>query len=197
MPSATRSIETLEGCMTERLSEGTVVWITGLSGAGKTTLARTLGPMLKAHGSQVLLLDGDELRAIFGEAHVSAHSYGRQARLEVAMRYARLCQMLSRQGALVVIATISLFEEVHEWNRAHLSRYFEVYVKTPVDELRRRDPKGIYKRFDSGEISCVAGLDLPVDEPASPDSIVDFVPGQSVTEVARALLHRLTERKLI
>lgn len=173
------------------------MWITGLSGAGKTTLACSLVPMLKANGSPVLLLDGDELRAIFGDTHVSANSYERQARLEVAMRYARLCRMLSKQGVIVVIATISLFEEIHSWNRAHFPRYFEVYVKTPVDELRRRDPKGIYRRFDACELSCVAGLDLPVDEPTSPDWIIDFVPGQSVNEVAEALLHRLIERKLV
>jgi adenylylsulfate kinase len=74
----------------------------------------------------------------------------------------------------VVTATISLFNEIHEWNRATLPGYFEVYLKVPIDELRRRDPKGIYRRFDAGELTHVAGLDLPIDEPEAADWVVEL-----------------------
>jgi len=91
----------------------------------------------------------------------------------------------------VVIATISLFREVHEWNRANLPGYFEVYLKVPVEELRRRDPKGIYHRFDAGELTHVAGLDLPIDEPEAADWTVEFVPERPVGVLAEIFLNLL------
>ena len=90
----------------------------------------------------------------------------------------------------MVIATISLFREVHAWNRAHLPGYFEVYLKVPLDELRRRDPKGIYRRFDACELTHVAGLDLPIDEPDTADWVVEFVPGRSVTTLREEFFTR-------
>ncbi len=96
----------------------------------------------------------------------------------------------------MVIATISLFKEVHAWNRQNLPGYFEVYLKVPVDELRRRDPKGIYRRFDAGELQDVAGLDLPIDEPEAADLIVEFESGQTVNAVMEKLINQLTEKML-
>ncbi len=170
-----------------------VIWITGLSGAGKSTLARELTFNLRAAGKTVLMLDGDELRAVFGS--INSHNYGREGRLALAMQYAHLCQVIATQGLTVVIATISLFREVHAWNRANLPGYFEVYIKVPVEELRRRDPKGIYRRFDAGELTHVAGLDLPIDEPEAADWIVKFMPERPATMIAKELSEILTTRK--
>ena len=66
-----------------------------------------------------------------------------------------------------------MFREVHTWNRTHLPGYFEAYLKVPIEELRRRDSKGIYSRFDAGKLKNVAGLDLNVDEPEEPDFEVE------------------------
>lgn len=167
-----------------------VIWITGLSGAGKSTLAQQVVTRLRASGESVVMLDGDELREVFGAVAANAQNHGRPARLLLAMQYAHLCRVIAAQGLTVVIATISLFREVHAWNRANLPGYFEVYLKVPVDELRRRDPKGIYRRFDAGELTDVAGLDLPIDEPEAADWVVEFEPGLSVTILAENLLNR-------
>ena len=137
---------------------GRVIWITGLSGAGKSTLAHELVARLRASGDVVVILDGDELREVFGAVSVNLKYHSREARLALAIQYAHMCRILAQQGLTVVIATISLFKKVHVWNRANLPGYFEVYLKVPVEELRRRDPKGIYRRFDAGELSDVAGL---------------------------------------
>ncbi len=165
-----------------------VIWITGLSGAGKSTLASELTARLRALGDKVILLDGDELRDVFGATAVNAQNHGRRGRLDLAIQYSKLCRLISSQGYNVVIATISLFKEVHEWNRVNLPGYFEVYLKVPMDELRRRDPKGIYSRFDAGEISDVAGLDLPIDEPEGADLMVEFRVGRSEIELVEDLL---------
>ena len=167
---------------------GRVIWITGLSGAGKSVLAAALVARLRMVDDKILLLDGDELREIFGATSVDIQDYGREKRLALAMQYAYLCNTLAKQGFTVVIATISLFKEVHAWNRANLQGYFEAYLRVPLEELRRRDPKGIYRRFDAGEIKDVAGLDLPIDEPEASDWIEEFLPGRTVDELANELL---------
>ena len=174
---------------------GRVIWITGLSGAGKSTVAHEVVARLRASGNAVVMLDGDELREVFGAVAVNAENHGREGRLALAMRYAHLCRVIASQGLTVVIATISLFKEVHSWNRGNLPGYFEVYLKVPVEELRRRDPKEIYRRFDGGELNNVAGLDLSIDEPEAADWIVEFDPGRTVTILADELIQVLSTRK--
>jgi adenylylsulfate kinase len=173
---------------------GQVIWITGLSGAGKSTLAGDLVARLRAEGQSVVMLDGDELREVFGAAASSTQNHGREGRLALALQYARLCKMIAAQGQTVVIATISLFREVHQWNRAHLPNYFEIYLKVPVEELRRRDPKGIYRRFDAGELHNVAGLDLDIDEPLAADCLVEFDHERSSQRLADDLLPKILGR---
>ena len=143
------------------------------------------------------MLDGDELRRVFVAETENQQNHGRQGRLALAMQYAHLCRILAQQDLTVVIATISLFKEVHAWNRGNLPGYFEVYLKVPVEELRRRDPKGIYRRFEAGELTNVAGLDLPIDEPEAADWVAEFNPGQPVETLAENLLNRLNGRKVV
>jgi cytidine diphosphoramidate kinase len=176
-------------------SKGRIIWITGLSGAGKSSLATALTGRLRALGQTVVMLDGDELREVFGAVAANAQNHSREGRLALAMQYARLCRVLADQGLTVVIATISLFKEVHAWNRENLPGYFEVYLRVPMQELRRRDPKGIYRRFDDGTLANVAGLDLPIDEPKAADRILEFVPGQTVDAMADTLINQLMTRK--
>jgi len=153
---------------------GQVIWITGLSGSGKTTLAEELILHLQKTNFKLVLLDGDILRNILKNNDTTVDSHSRGARIELALKYAQMCKLLSSQGLTVVIATISMFEEVYVWNRKNLPNYFEVYLKVPLEELRRRDPKLIYQRYDSGDLLNVAGLDLAIDEPYNPNLFLDF-----------------------
>jgi adenylylsulfate kinase len=167
-----------------------VIWITGLSGAGKSTLALQLTLRLRAIGHPVILLDGDELRKIFGAETSGMQNHGRNGRLSLAMQYGLFCRSIATQGITVVIATISMFREVHAWNRANLPGYFEVYLKVPIEELRRRDSKDIYSRFDAGALSNVAGLDLAVDEPVA-DLIFNFESSPPLAEMVEEVIDRL------
>ncbi len=147
------------------MSVGGVIWITGLSGSGKSTTAGRVVDVLRSRGLQVIQLDGDELRGVFGEDGYLAQNHGSEARFSLAFKYSRLCKYLGDQGQLVVIATISLYHEIHLWNRENILNYFEVFLDIDQEELRRRDPKQIYSRFDAGDLVNVVGLDLPFDEP--------------------------------
>jgi cytidine diphosphoramidate kinase len=163
------------------------IWITGLSASGKTTLANIVSDRLRARGVPLIMLDGDNLREILGE---TAH-YKREDRKQLAFLYARLVQSMSKQGIVVVIATVALFKEVHEWNRKNIEGYFEVFLDVPFDELRRRDPKQIYKRFDEGKINNVAGLDFSIDTPVDPHVRLDFDPNVTPEMNANLLLDKL------
>jgi adenylylsulfate kinase-like enzyme/phosphohistidine swiveling domain-containing protein len=151
------------------VSPGRVFWVTGLSGAGKTTVGRELWSRLRAAGRQVFFLDGDALRAVIAED--LGHSADNRRRS--AMRNARLCRLLAGQGADVVCATISLFHEVQRWNRENIPGYREIYLRVPIDELRRRDSKGIYAGAESGDVRDVVGYDVPAEAPEAPDLVLD------------------------
>ena len=153
---------------------GQVIWITGLSGAGKTTLARQLNCYLRKNHLSPVLLDGDVLRNIFKTATIEEPSYSREARINLGLSYGLLCKTLSTQGFTVIIATISMYNEIYRWNRENLENHLEIYLKVPLEELRVRDQKKIYQRYKDGLLKNVAGLDLSVNEPLSPDIVYDY-----------------------
>jgi adenylylsulfate kinase len=105
------------------------------------------------------------------------------------MQYSHLCRIISAQGVTAVIATISLFHEVHIWNRKNLPGYIEVYLRVPMDELRRRDPKGIYRDFFDGKVANIVGLDLPADEPEAADLTLEFSADQTMAGMADQVLN--------
>jgi glutamine kinase len=149
---------------------GRVFWLTGLSGAGKTTLGRELWRRLRAEGRAAAFLDGDALRAALGED--LGHTAGDRKRS--AMRNARLCRLLALQGCDVVCATISLLHDVQRWNRKNIPDYREIYLQVPMKELRRRDRKGIYSGgHRGGGTNNVVGVDVRAEIPKSPDLVLD------------------------
>jgi adenylylsulfate kinase-like enzyme/phosphohistidine swiveling domain-containing protein len=150
-------------------SPGRVFWITGLSGAGKTTVGRELCSRLRSAGHSVVFLDGDALRAVIAEDL----SHSASDRRRSAMRNARLCRLLAGQGADVICATISLFHEVQSWNRENIPGYREIYLRVPIDELRRRDSKGLYAGAQRGDARDVVGIDVTAEAPQAPDLVLD------------------------
>ena len=168
--------------------EGKVIWITGLSGSGKTTVAKALKQGFTEYGIIPILLDGDVLRDILKDDDVKSGSYRRKDRIKLSHKYSQLCKNLSSQGFTVIIATVSMFDEIYIWNRKNLTNYFEVYLNVPMKELIKRDPKNIYKNFYLGTISDVAGLDLKVDYPSKADLVVDFKSGHTPNKIADIII---------
>ena len=154
----------------------------------------SLSALLKKKGLKVILLDGDEIRNILVPIREQEQSYTKNERIKLAIQYSKLGNLLVKQGFMVIIATISLFKEVHIWNRKNIKGYFEVYLKVSLEELQRRDPKKIYSRFNAGELKNVAGLDLDIDEPRSPDWVVSCQLNKKVPDIALELMNKLYSR---
>jgi len=147
------------------------MWIIGLSGAGKTTLAKAVVDQARLEGRTVVLLDGDAVRDLFGN-DLGHDLAGRRANAD---RICRLCAFFDEQGLDVVCAVLSIFPESRNWCRANLSAYFEVFLDAPLNQLIERDAKGIYGRFMRGEIREVAGLDMPFPHPETADLVISNV----------------------
>lgn len=170
-------------------SIGTVYWVTGLSGAGKTTIGTLLCNALR-QTRQVILLDGDALRTIYGDDS----GYSRRDRQRVAMRNARMCYFLAQQGVDVVCCTISMFHAVHAWNRAHIQRYREIYLSVSPEVLYQRDQKGLYSGVQNGKLQNVMGVDLEFEAPLHPDLTIENNGDRPPEQVLQTLLdglHRL------
>ena len=172
---------------------GRVFWITGLSGAGKTTIGAALWMRLRDAGRAAIFLDGDTLRSVIADDL----QHDPVSRRQSAMRNARLCQMLSGQGLDVVCATISLFHDVQRWNRANIPLYQEIYLRVPMDELQRRDVKGIYAKARRGQIRNVVGMDVPAEVPETPDLVLDNHGELDAAAAVNTIWYRLAKPRRI
>lgn len=162
-----------------------VIWITGYSAAGKTTVGRMVERSLKASGVPTIFLDGDDLRSIFAQRW----GYDRAERVDLARVYFRLCSHLAAQGLTVVISAIAMYKEVRDWIKANVPNAVEVYLHVPEDERRRRDAatKKVY-----GKIGNLADL---YDEPLAPDLKIDNFGAATPAEVAAQIVAHYREQQ--
>lgn len=167
---------------------GRVYWITGLSGAGKTTIGELFYKKLKEQHSNAVFFDGDMLRKVFGDDL----GYSEDDRRKCAMRYSRLCALLQQQGIHVVCCTISMFDSVREWNRENITNYKEIYVKVSKETLFERDQKGLYSGITKEKEKSVVGIHLNFEEPKCPDVILEnngeLTPEEQVEKLTKIFL---------
>jgi len=162
---------------------GTVFWITGLAGAGKTSIALELITILQRHRRQTVLLDGDQLREVLAEKN----DYSISKRRQLAFTYGRLASLIAAQGSDVVCATISMFHACRYQNRKIIEHYFEIYLDVPLSVLRKRDKKNLYGAAHSeGHGSVVLpGHDLEI--PQAPDITVVNDGSSTPSQLAREI----------
>lgn len=162
-----------------------VLWFTGLSGAGKTTLAREVHRQLKEQGLPVEFLDGDSIRDIFPQT-----GFSRTERDQHVRRVGYLASRLEQNGVFVVASFISPYADSRTFVRGLCRNFVEIHVATPIEECERRDVKGLYARARRGEITSFTGIDDPYEAPESPELRID-TRGQSIEASAARVIELL------
>jgi bifunctional enzyme CysN/CysC len=174
--------------------KGAVLWLTGYSGSGKSTIARDLEKGLFAAGVQTMLLDGDNIRqGLCGDL-----GFSERDRSENIRRAGEVAKLFFESGHVVIGTFISPFEKDRLFVRSLLpeGRFFEVYVKCDLDVCKRRDPNGLYRKTIAGEIKDFTGVSSPYEVPQNPEIVLE-TDLQSVTESVVRIIDRLKLEKLI
>jgi adenylyl-sulfate kinase len=166
--------------------KGLTLWFTGLSGAGKTTLARIIETELRNRGHKVEVLDGDVVRTNLSKGL----GFSKEDRDTNIRRIGFVCNLLARNDVIAIAAAISPYRDIREEVRRDTARFVEVFVKCPINVLAERDVKGLYKKAMAGEIKHFTGIDDPYEEPLSPDILVETdkeTPEQSAARIVARL----------
>ena len=174
---------------------GFTVWFTGLSGAGKTTLAQRLVSELGSRRIKVEVLDGDEVRTNLSEGL----GFSKADRDRNIRRIGYVSRLLSRNGVGVITAAISPYREVREEVRQSIendgAQFIEVYVKCPINVLAERDVKGLYRKALAGEITQFTGVSDPYEEPLDPELVVE-TDRESIDQSMERIIAELAKRGL-
>ncbi len=146
-----------------------VIWLTGIPGSGKTTLALELKKFYEQKGLPIDILDGDEVRKTLSKDL----GFSPEDRKEHNRRVIFVAQILSKNGVTTIVPLISPYRETRDFARKEIPNFVEVWVKASVDECKKRDPKGLYKKALAGEIKNLTGLQAPYEEPQNAELILD------------------------
>jgi adenylyl-sulfate kinase len=180
----------------ERMHQGFTLWFTGLSGAGKSTLTELLDKEFRRRNYKVEVLDGDIVRTNLSKGL----GFSKEDRDINIRRIGFVCDLLSRNGVIAMSAAISPYKSVRQECRelveSHGVKFVEVYAKCTLDELVRRDVKGLYKKALSGEIQNFTGVSDPYEEPENPEITIDSAT-QSVEESFAQIIAYLEDNGLI
>jgi adenylylsulfate kinase len=144
---------------------GVTVWLTGLSGAGKSTITEALQAKLIAEGYSIEVLDGDIVRTNL----TKGLGFSKEDRDENIRRIGFVSNLLTRHGVIVLVSAISPYREIREEVRGKIGNFVEVFVNAPLNVCEDRDVKGLYKRARAGEIKSFTGIDDPYEPPCNPE----------------------------
>jgi adenylylsulfate kinase len=177
------------------MRRGMTLWFTGLSGAGKTTIAEIVGPLLQNAGHRVEYLDGDVVRT-----HLSKGlGFSKEDRDTNIERIGWVASRLTHHGATVIVSAISPYEATRQRARAMVAEegaFVEIHVATPVAECVRRDVKGLYAKAFAGDLPQFTGVTDPYEPPTMPELVID-TQGQTPGQSADLVLDRLSDLGLV
>ena len=172
--------------------KGATIWMTGLSGAGKSTVATSLAKRLRAVGARVEVLDGDVIRTNLSKGL----GFSKEDRDTNIRRIGFVCNLLSRNGVFAIAAAISPYKAIRNEIRATTNNFVEVFTDCPLETLVDRDVKGLYKKALAGEIKNFTGVSDPYEAPDSPDVRLDSSE-QTVEESTDLVWQHLVEAGLL
>ena len=149
--------------------QAAAIWLTGIPASGKTTISNLLKDYLQKKNMPVIILDGDEIRKTISKDL----GYSPEDRKEHNRRVIEIAKLLVKNNFTVIIPLISPYRETRELARKEIPNFVEVYVKASLDTCIKRDPKGLYKKAQAGEIQNMTGLQSPYEEPINPELVLD------------------------
>jgi adenylyl-sulfate kinase len=149
--------------------DGFTLWFTGLSGAGKSTVARLIETDLRERGLRVEVLDGDVVRTNLSKGL----GFSKEDRDTNIRRIGFVCNLLTRNGVVAIAAAISPYQAIRDELRKDIGRFVEVYARCPLDTLVERDVKGLYKKALAGEIANFTGVSDPYEAPLNAEVVLD------------------------
>ncbi|MEG5060321.1 adenylyl-sulfate kinase [Microcoleus sp. A2-C5] len=170
------------------MEKGFILWFTGLSGSGKTTISKALEPELKALGCKVEILDGDVVRTNLSKGL----GFSKEDRDTNIRRIGFVANLLSRNGIVAITAAISPYRAIRDEIRAIEPNFVEVYVKAPLEVCEARDVKGLYAKARAGEIKGFTGIDDAYEEPLNPE-IICYTEPESIEDCVKQILSKLEE----
>ncbi|MFT5676937.1 MAG: adenylylsulfate kinase [Paraglaciecola sp.] len=168
-----------------------VIWLTGLSGSGKSTIANLLEKKLAEHNKHTYLLDGDNVRhGLCGDL-----GFSDKDRVENIRRISEVAKLFVDSGQIALTAFISPFKSERDYcrNLLETKEFVEVFVNTPLDVCEQRDPKGLYKKARQGDITNFTGIDSIYEEPENPEITLEYT-GQSAEQSAEQLFEELKQK---
>lgn len=176
--------------LTQKRYRTSLIWLTGLSGAGKTTIAKAMIEKLKADGHAVMLLDGDEIRDIFKN-----NGFTKEDRIKHNQDVGKMAVYLQSQNIIPIISLISPYAEARDYVRSISKDFTEVYVATPLHACESRDVKGLYKKVRAGEIKDFTGIHdtAPYEVPKNPELIIQTV-GLSIDACVNKILNHIKKK---
>jgi len=173
---------------------GAVIWLTGLSGSGKSTVASELEKIIRRSNRRACVLDGDDLRRGLN----SDLGFSPADRAENIRRVAEVAKLMARTGLVVIVALISPFQDDRQKARAIAAasrvNFIEVFLDCPLAICERRDPKGLYRKARAGEIPAFTGIDSPYEAPQNPEIVLRTgteLPSDSIAKLIAGIRHRL------
>ena len=144
-------------------NKGILFWITGLSGSGKTTIAKLVKKKISLRYGPTLLFSGDDLRKIF---HLN--KFDKKSRLSNGLKFSKFCKFITDQKINVIFAVVGMFHKVRKQNRKDIKNYIEIYIRSNIDDIISQKKKKIYKKFKKN----IVGLDILAQLPRKPDIII-------------------------
>ena len=161
---------------------GTLIWITGLSGSGKSEIGKLILPMIKKKIGPTVLINGDDLRDIF-----KLYGYTKKDRLENAKKFYGLYKLITDQGINVIFCVVSMFDAVRSWNKKFINNYIEIYIKTELKKIIQQNKKETY--FNNKK--NVVGIDIKPELPKNPDITITNDFKKNTKEISKILIKRI------
>ncbi len=171
--------------MKKKEKKGYLIWITGLSGSGKTSIANLIKSRVRKKYGKTLVINGDELREIF-----KFNKYDKNSRLAYGKKYCKFLKLITDQNINVIFTVVGLFSVLRKWNRKYIKNYIEVYLKADLSKIKKKKKKKIYSK----NVKSIVGLQIKPEFPKTPDIVIENDFSKSLSKLSNILFQKLINK---